>query len=160
MNDFAKTIAAEFAAAVKLELSPEEFASVLRRNAHEPRGSTVCHTHDFVDANELMHLAFVSVMKRDPLGDSGMSDDDTALWNESWNLAFRFHLGGHLRQSEEYAEGWRARAASLSVMDCPYRARTPEAKAWRAGWMDASRDPALLQEEMTANWFATRKTGG
>jgi hypothetical protein len=40
--------------------TPAQFEAIRLRNANEPSGSGVCHSHDFIDANMTMAEAFVA----------------------------------------------------------------------------------------------------
>lgn len=81
-------VALAFSRNLRAELTPDQMAQILARNAGEA-SPIVCHSHDFCDANMPMHDAFVQVMGHDPLpdDDSGMSDDSVAVWNQAWELA-------------------------------------------------------------------------
>jgi hypothetical protein len=59
----------------------ETLAEIDRRNKFEA-DSSVCHSHDFCDANMVMLEAFIEVSGRDY--DFG-SDADMDLWNEAWD---------------------------------------------------------------------------
>lgn len=54
-------------------------------------GDAICHSHDFIDANEVMRDAMSESIGRDPLdvdADIGpMSADDIDLWNKAWSIA-------------------------------------------------------------------------
>lgn len=76
-------IAHAFGEVIHRETTPEQMAEINRRNAAEPNPS-VCHTHDFADANEWMAEAFKQVMLRDV---DITSDTDNALWNRAWTHA-------------------------------------------------------------------------
>jgi ribosome modulation factor len=52
------------------------------------------------------------------------------------------------QSTEEFSRGWSARSNNKSLTDCPYTRATEEATLWCYGWHEASRDPALLSEEM------------
>lgn len=89
-NPKAEVLAAEFAKRLREEMTPKEFEEMRRLNAEETDPS-VCHSHDFLDANMTMHEAMWNVLGREP--DLGDDDDDTALWNDAWDLAAVEHLG-------------------------------------------------------------------
>lgn len=65
------------------EIGMERLAEVFRRNAAEVNPS-VCHSHDFCDANVLMADAFACVVGRRV---DIESDEDASLWNGAWFLA-------------------------------------------------------------------------
>ena len=71
------------------QTTPAQFEAIRLRNADEPAGSGVCHSHDFVDANITMAEAFRRAIGRDFDADS---DADVALWNAAWEVANRVSL--------------------------------------------------------------------
>jgi hypothetical protein len=82
----------EFSQRVRDYLSPEQMQQVLTRNLS---GSpSVCATHDFCDANELMAQAFVLVMGREPEPSSSL---DAELWNCAWSIAKNANFARPLR---------------------------------------------------------------
>lgn len=86
MNQPASNIAAlasKFCERMREALSAEEFATMVSRNKAEPH-KDICHSHDFVDANEMMADAFRLTEGREV---DLQSDDDTSLWNAAWNRA-------------------------------------------------------------------------
>lgn len=89
MTDILETIrlARAFGVEVQASLTRREFREVCERNKAEGPESPSCHTHDFGDANVLMHAAFVATIGRDPMGAGGMSEADTKLWNDAWAVA-------------------------------------------------------------------------
>ncbi len=58
-QDATEAMAAEFSAVLKTWLSPEEMQEVVCRNEgeHDP---TICHSHDFCDANMATHEVLMS----------------------------------------------------------------------------------------------------
>lgn len=86
----AAMLAGRFAAEMKSELTAAELRQVRERNASGDYAGA-CATHDFCDANMMMHSAFVAVVGVDP-HDDGMSEEHCELWNEAWNIAKREHL--------------------------------------------------------------------
>jgi ribosome modulation factor len=48
----------------------------------------------------------------------------------------------------EFSEGWTTRVEHKMLSVCPYAKDTLEARLWCYGWYEASRDPALISEEM------------
>lgn len=75
-------LAQEFSHELQGELSHNIF-KVIDRNRHEPH-STSCHSHDFLDANEVMAKAFKSVMGREI---DLQSDFDKWIWGLAWGHA-------------------------------------------------------------------------
>lgn len=91
-----KTIAVanRFVASLRAELGAAEFGEVVRRNRVDPDLS-VCHSHDFCDANVLMHAAILEVLgaRYDARGSRLYDvDEHDALWDAAWSLARRAHL--------------------------------------------------------------------
>ena len=82
--DTAQKIAIAFSREIRDCTTESQLAEINRRNASEEWG---CATHDFMDANEQMHAAFIRATGRDPLGEHGMTDSDIRLWNEAWEIA-------------------------------------------------------------------------
>jgi hypothetical protein len=84
-------LAGAFADVLVEYLTDEEFAEMKRRNAVETNES-VCHSHDFCDANMAMEDAFRRTFGRLPDvtdKEDGSEGDDVALWNAAWDLAKR-----------------------------------------------------------------------
>jgi len=80
-------IAREFCLVIREWLSKEQMLLVVERNDAESSKASVCHTHDFCDANMAMDAAFKH-LGVDPLpDDSGMTKAVVDLWNEAWSLA-------------------------------------------------------------------------
>jgi hypothetical protein len=91
----AQAMADKFSEVLRGWLTPEEMAAVIERNRTEEHPS-VCHSHDFCDANEAMAEAFQALMGRDVLliGDidtAGLEavNADSDLWGAAWDLAKR-----------------------------------------------------------------------
>ena len=79
-------------------ISQADWQEMRRRNVHNTDNG-ICASHDFLDANEAMAMAFMQVMGRDILPDDaeGMTDDDMALWNAAWEIAKRRYLTAKTR---------------------------------------------------------------
>ena len=78
-----REIARLFCRNLRAELPAETIAQIVRLNAAES-DSSICHSHDFCDANEPMAAAFESAMGREiELG----SGSDCALWDSAWTIA-------------------------------------------------------------------------
>lgn len=75
-------LAAKFSTILSSWLSEEEMQEVVKRNQAETDRS-VCHSHDFCDANMAMQEAVESF----GLTINADSDADAALWNAAWDLA-------------------------------------------------------------------------
>lgn len=69
------------------ELSATAWQDMRRANVGVEAG--ICESHSYCDANMPMAAAFHAVMGRPilPADDSGMTDDDGALWNQAWRIA-------------------------------------------------------------------------
>lgn len=78
-------LAYAFARALRAELTEDQMAEAIALNAGEANPS-ICHSHDFCDANIVMAEAFRAVVGRDI---DLQSDADCALWGEAWDLAKR-----------------------------------------------------------------------
>lgn len=76
-------LATAFVGILKTHLSPEDWTEMKQRNAAETSKS-VCHSHDFCDANMAMLEAFVNVLGREAETDN---ESDVLLWNAAWELA-------------------------------------------------------------------------
>jgi hypothetical protein len=75
-------LAFEFAKELKNELGLLGLETVNARNSKEASGS-ICHTHDFCDANEVMLHAFKVTYEREAVLSSG----DSRLIDAAWTLA-------------------------------------------------------------------------
>lgn len=76
-------LAREFSAVLQNELHEDDMKQIIIDNILETDAS-ICHTHDYVDANVVMMTAFQNVIGR-PLKFN--SDYDFEIINESWELA-------------------------------------------------------------------------
>lgn len=79
----AERIAQQFTTMLFTDLGTRTMREVISRN-NADGDDTVCHSHDFCDANMVMFDAFVEESGREP--DVGL-EDDAALCNEAWRLA-------------------------------------------------------------------------
>lgn len=79
---FEEAIAAKFSAILREWIGEEKVAEVVRRNAAEPHPS-ICHTHDFCDANMAMAEAWERLTGRRP------QDCPERLWDAAWDIAKR-----------------------------------------------------------------------
>jgi hypothetical protein len=93
----AETLALKFAARVRENLSVAEIAQANELNRRETQPG-VCHTHDFIDANELMMEAVL---------DCGMDYDfleqHAGVVDEAWQIA---REGGFWINPADEAEAW------------------------------------------------------
>ncbi len=76
-------LAKEFHARIRKTLTPSELQHVDKVNDAQQSSST-CATHDYIDANEEMMIAFINVMDRNTID---LVDKDVLLWNMAWELA-------------------------------------------------------------------------
>jgi len=84
MTPTVETLAEEFSQALNALLTPDQINEVVYRNAQETHPS-ICHAHDFCDANVVLHEVFLS-HGMDPAEEGGMAKWGR-LWDDSWNLA-------------------------------------------------------------------------
>lgn len=91
MTTAVETLAKEFSQALHALLTPAQMSEVVLRNAQEP-DPAICHTHDFCDANVVLHEVFIS-HGMDPADEGGM-EKWGHLWDGAWNLAkaSEFHV--------------------------------------------------------------------
>ena len=90
-RDLQERLARAFLAGLSHQLGAEALSEVDRLNKAEASPS-VCHSHDFCDANVIMAAAFEQVLGRQPRIDS---DEDAVLWDGAWSLA-KSSLGAHV----------------------------------------------------------------
>jgi hypothetical protein len=83
-----KDLARAFARVLRSWLTAKEWKEMRRRNARE-EDSSVCHSHDFCDANMAMDEALQKLAGR--AVDFNKRADE-ALWGKSWRLAKRKYL--------------------------------------------------------------------
>jgi hypothetical protein len=76
-------LAREFSRVLRATLDAHEVAEVIARNRIETSPS-VCHSHDFCDANMVMLAAFEAHGL-----DATDGDTNIALWNAAWDLAVK-----------------------------------------------------------------------
>ena len=91
-NDIVDQLTEQFVTVLKEWTTPEDFAEMQRLNAAETNPS-ICHSHDFCDANMAMYEAFTT------LGFTATCDVEAvesseyaasqALWNAAWLIAFK-----------------------------------------------------------------------
>lgn len=77
-----KILANKFSMVLRSWLTDAEMREVIERNKAETTRS-VCHSHDFCDANMAMQEAAESFGLTFDAG----SDECAALWNSAWDLA-------------------------------------------------------------------------
>jgi len=71
------------------DMSPGVIATVRERNASPRYAGSICATHDFCDANQVMADAFAQTMGRDLImgDDEPGQQDDFRLWGKAWDHA-------------------------------------------------------------------------
>ena len=84
MNAPTDTLAREFSAALKTELSVDEMVEVVRLNRVESNPH-ICHSADFCDTNMVLHEVFMKYGM--DVADEGGVEKWGALWNETWDKA-------------------------------------------------------------------------
>ena len=76
-------MARTFAAILKEHLSSAQILTIIRLNQTDAY-KDACATHDFIDANMVMHSAYERVMNKE----ADLKDDaDLELWNKAWEAA-------------------------------------------------------------------------
>jgi hypothetical protein len=103
-------LAMQFSRELHGQLTSKQMREVLRRNREEA-STDICHSHDFLDANEVMYAAWKQVIGRD----TDFGDADTALWNAAWDLAKQYDFRvpqptiEQMRASKEWCGDLQAR---------------------------------------------------
>lgn len=91
-NGAVRELAGKFSDLLVSELGRSTVEEVNKRNDQET-DSGVCHSHDFCDANMVMHQVFLEVVGVDICDDEYVNDEKyTTLWNEAWSLASKEHF--------------------------------------------------------------------
>lgn len=129
----ASELAAAFSEDLSYHLAPKELAVVVERNRRE-EDDGICHSHDFIDANECMDAAFRKVRGRRIVVDD---EWDNALWNEAWRLAMDAEF-------DPGRVGWRRRLSARGRKRNPRDRRRLERAAARG---DAAAKARLEAEE-------------
>lgn len=87
-----------FANACFKSFSDEQMSQIRSRNASQAYAGSVCATHDFADANEIMAEAFETVMGRSLLAEDREPDEaDVLLWGSAWDHAKETRLSAGAR---------------------------------------------------------------
>jgi len=96
-DDQVTAIAEAFSEVMRQWLSRDEFAEMKRLNETDPDyANGACASHNYCDANMAMMEAFDHVMGHNMIptdADGEISEQDTAIWNEAWELARKLYLG-------------------------------------------------------------------
>ena len=77
-------LAREFSERLKQTLSAEELNELVLRNRIETTPN-ICHSHDFCDANMLLHEVFIRHGM--DIADEGGRERWGELWDAAWNLS-------------------------------------------------------------------------
>lgn len=77
--------------------------AVILRNRTQQR-SNICHTHDFCDANMVLHAVFLRYDM--DVAEEGGFNLWGGLWNETWNLAKANEFRPYNRH-RKYTNWWR-----------------------------------------------------
>lgn len=80
---FADRVAAKFRALLVEDLTADELAEMDRRNAAQT-DPNICHSHDFLDANDVMAAAFEAVAGCAPDPDCEVV---ARAWGNAWEIA-------------------------------------------------------------------------
>lgn len=97
----AQALAERFSEQLRATLTVEQLAYCIDANSRET-DHNVCHSHDHIDANEVMLAAWLSLEPADDV-DSILNDDSKrALWVEAWTMAKESRFGVGMRP---YVEG-------------------------------------------------------
>ena len=84
-----RRLADEFAETLHGCLTAWEWLEMCRRNAAET-SRNICHSHDFCDANIIMHVCWLELGLPELDGDS---ETHTDFWNAAWDLAAKDYFG-------------------------------------------------------------------
>ena len=103
-----QSLALEFSHALRSELSAEEMRVVIQRNRAQ-LSPNICHSHDFCDANMVLHAVFLQ-HGMDAADEGGM-DRWGELWDHAWNMAKaeEFLISGHTLHQFELTDDVLAR---------------------------------------------------
>jgi hypothetical protein len=94
-------IAAAFLDKLKLEIGDENFASCCRLNKAQSDAS-ICHSHDFCDANMVMAAVFTDLTDKEP----DVQDDALRqIWNASWDLSKTLMSEAALADADDASDG-------------------------------------------------------
>lgn len=85
-----EALAQNFGRQLRKELTLSDVQSIAYRNATEPIPS-ICHSHDFTDANEVMNAAWQATYPRHPFDLHNEAHCDH--WSAAWTLAKQQQFG-------------------------------------------------------------------
>ena len=84
MNLTLETLAQNFGQQLLKELGPPQLLTVIKLNATETAPS-ICHSHDFTDANEVMNEAWLLTYPDTPFDPHNSTH--CSHWTAAWSLA-------------------------------------------------------------------------
>jgi hypothetical protein len=87
-SELIEKVARLFSKKIKEELTPEEFQQALEDNRNE-ESEGICHTHDYIDANEAMAEALEEIMGEGYCDDIPANQKKVLFWNSVWHLAHK-----------------------------------------------------------------------
>lgn len=88
-----RSLAAEFDHLLHRHMSSQDlFAAIMKNNA-EANNPETCHTHDYIDSNESMEMAFQNVFGRES---DIASEEDAEIVNRAWRLWRDTYRGGYI----------------------------------------------------------------
>lgn len=79
-------LAKTFSRLLRESLPQEEIDEIICRNDAETSKS-ICHSHDFCDANMVMHAAGIEVGAWIDAGFDLENEQTVTIWNDAWDLA-------------------------------------------------------------------------
>lgn len=80
-------VARAFCKELRAYLTPSLIGKVVARNKREENKS-ICHSHDFCDANQIMLNAFQRCRLINPASERAQNESDAnSLWNDAWTIA-------------------------------------------------------------------------
>lgn len=80
-----QALSVQFSEDLSTDIGPKTLAYAAALNRADSN-TNVCHSHDFCDANMVMHGSFITVLDRDP------TQDDQYLIDSAWNEAKEFNF--------------------------------------------------------------------
>jgi hypothetical protein len=81
---FHRSLGMDFAANLRAAIGMNKYKKVVELNAAET--TSCCHSHDYCDANMVMHATFVEhKLVTDEDGINAENQDETNLWNAAWD---------------------------------------------------------------------------
>lgn len=89
-HEKAKFLALRFSYGLRTVIGREHFNEMRSENAKE-QNKSICHSHDYCDANQVMLDAFLDAFGREV---NLQADPDTELINAAWDIAKDKYLTG------------------------------------------------------------------